>query len=251
MFFSGQFEFALKEVAGIKAADHAFIFKHGMKEMATQHEMLANFMFRPSLQSVSDNQFSHSLWRKNMETNLFYDADDDLNLSEMAYHWLAGLCKHGPALVALTNPTTNAYRRQGLCKYPTMFNWGIDNRKVAYRVQNGSPNGCRIEVRYSAACNPYLTLAAVVAAGLDGIKNKLHCQNEYDLDAPELPKTLPEALDALQADEIIKDALGENLIRWFIESKYQVDLKFMEGYDLALNDEEAIQRERELYKNSA
>ena len=219
--------------------------------MASKRGMLANFMFRPSLHSVSDNQFSHSLWSEDLERNVFYDVNGDLKLSDTAYHWLGGLCKHGPALVALTNPTTNAYRRDGVSEYPTIFNWGIDNRMVAYRLQNESQKGSRIEVRYSAACNPYLTLAAVVAAGLDGIKNKLPCSKEYDLGAPALPKTLPEALEALQEDEVIIDALGENLIRWFIESKCQVDLNYMEGFDLAKNDADAIQKERDLYLDYA
>ena len=219
--------------------------------MASKHGMLANFMFRPRLHGTSDTQFSHSLWSEDMERNAFYDVHSDLKLSNIAYHWLGGLCKHGPALVALTNPTTNAYRRDGISECPAKFNWGINNRRVAYRVQNESQNGCRIEVRYPAACNPYLTLAAVVAAGLDGIKNKLPCSREYDPCATPLPKTLPEALEALQEDDVIVDALGENLIRWFIESKCQVDLKYMEGFDLAKNDADAIQKERDLYADYA
>jgi len=233
---------------GIKAVDDAFIFKHGVKEIAQQRGMLANFMTVPRFKYLGSSiHFNHSLWTTDMERSVFFDSARENNLSDVAGWWLGGLCKHGRAMTALCSPTTNNYRQNSVDMIPRNSNWGMDNRDVAFRVKNFSANGCLVENRNSAASNPYLVLAATVAAGLDGIVNKLKCPKEMDPEAPALPKTLPEALDALQQDEIITDALGPDLVRWFVEMKRQVDLKIMSSFDPTSDDEKALMRERELY----
>lgn len=244
---SGQFEYVLNEQPGILGADHAFICKNGMKEMAAQHGMLANFMCRPWSDRWNIHHFNHSLWSEDLKTNEFYDAEHKNCFSEVAEHWLAGLCKHGRAITALCSPTTNGYRlMKDMAMYPQKSDWGLDNRDVAFRVKNHSHDGFLVENRIPAACNPYLVLAATVAAGLDGIKNKLPLPKEMDPAAESIPITLEEALTALQEDSVIVDALGPDLIRWFIESKQQIDLKIMSEFD-PLNHDECLKKEREIY----
>jgi glutamine synthetase len=168
----GQFELTLMPQNGIKAADDAFIFKEGVKEICSLRGFKALFVTRPFLDTASnDCHFNHSLWSQDGKFATMYDASTADKLTPVAKHWLAGLLKHARAISALAAPTVNCYHRFFHCHTPSHIDWGHDDRNAAFRVKTPSPAGTLIEGRLgSSACNPYLVMAAHMAAGIDGIK---------------------------------------------------------------------------------
>ena len=246
---SGQYEMSLNPEFDITAVDNAFIFKHAVKEMVAQREMLANFMTIPRFKFFGNSaHFNHSLWTSDLKQSAFFDSSGEKNLSEIAGFWLGGLCKHASAITALCSPSVNCYRRLHGHDVPHQANWGIENRHSSFRVKNQSASGCLIENRIASGnCNPYLVLAVVVASGLDGIINKMPCPREYDCEAPTLPYTLKEAIEALEKDEVIVEALGPDFIKWFVECKKQSDLKKLEKSDPKIEDCQMLEAERKMY----
>ena len=166
--------------------------------------------------------------------NAFYDPDGELELSETAYQFLAGILKHAPSFTAVTNPTVNSYKRlvQGY-EAPVYVAWSGKNRSPLVRIPASRGMSTRLELRsVDPSANPYLAMAVILKAGLEGIKNQLTPpapvdRNIYVMTREErlaagivdLPGTLKEALDKLQEDEIILSALGEHIAGHFIEAK--------------------------------
>ncbi len=240
----GQFEYGINPSYGIKAADAFFMFKYGVKEMSARNDMDAIFMTVPDSNGCGNaSHFNHSLWYKTGESAM-YDASKPECLSDVARYWLGGLCKHVNAITALCSPTVNCYRRLHQIWVPDTPSWGIDDRVSTYRVKNYSPSSTLIENRIaSGSCNPYLVMAANVAAGIDGIVNKIECPPPSQTDGPKIPYTLQEALKALQEDTVMVEALGKQFVDWFSESKKQVDFKICEKS----RDPKGIKTEYELY----
>lgn len=235
---NGQVEWTFMPSADIKGADDAYTFKNGMKEIAQQEGRRACFMTRPFPQAAGCSNgahFNHSLFRMDggKKVNVFHDPEKENGMSDIMRKWTAGLLKHGPALQAFSAPTTNCYHRVQLGSWaPVNTTHGIQNRTAMIREKVGSRNGTYLEYRSpSAAVNPYLVMAAVVAAGLDGLespdekwkKNILSAGAvQGDAYAPEfvkpelmLPNTLQKAIDALDADDGIKAAMGAQFIQWY------------------------------------
>ena len=168
------------------------------------------------------------------KVNAFYDESDRLGLSETAYHYMAGILKHARGFTAITNPTVNSYKRlvPGY-EAPCYVAWSASNRSPMIRIPSSRGLSTRIEVRNpDPAANPYLALAVMLAAGLDGIRNKYVIppatdRNIYIMSEEEreeenianLPMDLKEALNELLSDEVICDALGEHALTNFIELK--------------------------------
>jgi glutamine synthetase len=169
--------------------------------------------------------------------NAFHDEDDEFNLSETAHSFLAGILEHAPALSAVTNPTVNSYKRlvPGY-EAPVYVAWSDRNRSALIRKPAARvPAASRIEARFpDPSCNPYLAFAALIHAGLDGIEQGLEApdpvrENIYEFDEEKreeygittLPSNLGEAVDALQEDEVVQDALGEHVCEKFVEAKTQ------------------------------
>jgi glutamine synthetase len=159
--------------------------------------------------------------------NAFWDPGDARGLSEVAYHWIGGLLAHLPALVALTCGSVNSYRRLAPQTWSSAFVcWGMDNREAAVRVPSRmwglDEASTNLELKPSDATgNPYLALGAYIHAGLDGLRNKLDPGRPVDVDPAalssrtrsrrgieRLPESLGAALDALEADELLMEALG-------------------------------------------
>ena len=229
----GQHEIDFKYADAVTAADNIITFKLVVKNIARQHGLHATFMPKPIFGVNGSGMHTHlSLFVG--DKNAFYDETDELGLSQVARHFLAGILKHARGFTAITNPTVNSYKRlvPGY-EAPVYVAWSVQNRSPLVRIPASRGQSTRIEVRSpDPSCNPYLSLAVMLKAGLDGIKNKLPLppavdRNIYvmseaerrDLGIDSLPGTLQEALECLKQDPVICEALGEHALTHFIEAK--------------------------------
>jgi len=220
-----QYEINLMHGPALDAADRAFRFKAAVKDMAAREGLLATFIGKPWNDDEGSGFHLHiSLSDEDGKNALNGDGDD--GLSPMARHLIGGLLEHGPGLMAFFNPTTNAYRRlHPEALVPTLVSWGHDNRLTLARVPRERGGATRVEFRVGdGAANPYLAIAAALFAGLDGIKREIEPPAPlegliYELPEIEtmtpLPTTFEEALAALEADTVLTEAMGSELVRVF------------------------------------
>ncbi|WP_025025985.1 type I glutamate--ammonia ligase [Bacillus mannanilyticus] len=229
----GQHEIDFKYTDAVTAADYIQTFKLVVKSIARQHGLHATFMPKPLYGVNGSGMHCHQSLFSGKE-NSFYDESDELGLSETAKHYLAGLLKHARSFAAITNPTVNSYKRlvPGY-EAPCYVAWSAKNRSPLVRIPASRGLSTRIEVRNpDPAANPYLALAVMLAAGLDGIRNKLklvpptnrniYIMNEEDrkeAGIESLPSTLKEAIEELKSNPVIIEALGEHAITHFVEAK--------------------------------
>jgi glutamine synthetase len=222
----GQMEINFAPARGIKGADDAFTFKNGVKEIAQRRGRMASFMTKPWMdQSANGCHFHMSLWSGNH--NAFLDTQSADGLSDVARQFIAGIVAHAPALTAFAAPTVNCAKRYKLWSFaPSNASWGFENRSVAVRVKNTRDDRTHIENRLGCgSSNPYLLMAATLAAGMDGIKQKMSPPPAVDGVAygmeglQDLPPRLDDALAALAADAALKDALGAEFIQVFTAVK--------------------------------
>ncbi|MCF6093117.1 type I glutamate--ammonia ligase [Microaerobacter geothermalis] len=229
----GQHEIDFKYADAVQAADYIQTFKLVVKTIARKHGLHATFMPKPVFGINGSGMHTHqSLFTK--DGNAFYDETDSLGLSETARYYLAGILKHARGFAAITNPLVNSYKRlvPGY-EAPCYVAWSAKNRSPLVRIPASRGLSTRIEVRNpDPAANPYLALAVMLKAGLDGIKNKLQLppatdRNIYIMNEQErkeagiesLPSTLKEAIDCLLADKVICDALGGHALEHFVQAK--------------------------------
>lgn len=224
----GQMEINFAPAAGIAAADHAFRFKNGVKEIAQKNGYMASFMTKPYAdQSASGCHHHHSLTDLKTGKNAFSNPDKPFELNAVCRWWLGGQIKHAKAICALAAPTVNCYKRYKQWSFaPTNATWGVENRTVGIRVKGLKGEGSHLENRTpGAASNPYLVMAAILAAGLDGLKNHIELNAEvkgaaYGMEGvTNLPASLIESLDALEADQPMREMLGEEFIKLFLAVK--------------------------------
>ncbi|MDG5789040.1 type I glutamate--ammonia ligase [Evansella sp. AB-P1] len=229
----GQHEIDFKYADAITTCDNIQTFKLVVKTIAHKHGLHATFMPKP-LFGVNGSGMHANMSLFRGKENAFYDADAPGQLSETALQFLAGILKHAKAFTAITNPTVNSYKRlvPGY-EAPCYVAWSMRNRSPLVRIPSSRGLSTRIEVRSpDPSANPYLAMAAMLSAGLDGVRNKLTPpaatdRNIYVMDEKErlaegidaLPATLKEALVALSKDEIIVSSLGEHVLEHFIEAK--------------------------------
>lgn len=224
----GTFEAAIAYSETVEAADRAVLFKTAVKEIAYKHGVLATFMAKINENLPGCGGHVHqSLWDIKKEKNLFYDENDHLKMSGLMKNYVAGQLYCLPHILPMFAPTINSYKRlvEGAWA-PTTLTWGIDNRTVALRVLNGSPNSCRLETRVIGSdVNPYLAMAAALASGLYGIKNKLPLQppvtgNGYkDYSNGTLPATLNEATQMMKQSPLAQELFGDTFAEHFIQTR--------------------------------
>lgn len=222
----GQFEVTFTPADGVAAADQAFAFRTVTKETARNHGYDAPFMTKPFIdEAASGCHLHHSLIDAETGENRFFDPADPYGMSRLAKHFLAGQLYHASAMTAFLSPTPNDYKRYQPGSFaPVNVTWGHDNRSAAFRVPAGAAGAhMRIENRLGgAAANPYIAIAASLAAGLDGIRNELPLIEPVLTDASQatgaapLPRSLDQALDALEADAPLGEALGAEFIRTYL-----------------------------------
>jgi len=242
----GQHEIDFKYEDILTTADNVATFRSVVRAIAAQHDLHATFMPKPIPRINGSGMHTHfSLFTEDGE-NAFHDDDDEFNLSETAKSFLAGVLDHAPAITAIANPTVNSYKRlvPGY-EAPVYVAWSDVNRSALIRKPAARvPAASRIELRSpDPSCNPYLALAAILHAGLDGIKRDLTApdpvrENIYEFDEQKreeygidtLPGNLEQAVDALENDEVVQDALGDHVSEKFIEAKraefadYRIDV---------------------------
>ncbi|MBZ0302097.1 MAG: glutamine synthetase family protein, partial [Anaerolineae bacterium] len=239
----GQMEINFAPAHDISAADHAFRFKNGVKEIAQKNGYMASFMTKPYAdQSASGCHYHHSLVDLKTGRNAFSNEDDPFSLNDVCRWWLGGQIAHAAAISALASPTINCYKRYKLWSFaPTNATWGSENRTVGVRVKGLKGEGAHLENRIpGAASNPYLVMAAILAAGIDGLRRQIEPPAPvegiaYGLDGVEnLPAGLPQALDALEADTALRGLLGEEFIKLYLAVKrHEIGKAAQNGADAA------------------
>jgi glutamine synthetase len=225
----GVLEAAIQYAGVIEAADRATLFKTAVKEIAYQHGIMATFMAKISESLPGCGGHVHqSLWDKAAKKNLFFDANDKHNMSEVMKSYVAGQLICLPHLLPMYAPTINSYKRlvEGAWA-PTTLTWAVDNRTVALRVLSGGNKSCRLETRVIGSdANPYLAMAAALASGLYGIRKKLKLRlpatvgNGYkDFSNGILPGNLHEATKQMKESAIAKEILGEKFVEHFTQTR--------------------------------
>ncbi|MDQ2073907.1 type I glutamate--ammonia ligase [Haloarcula sp. H-GB4] len=239
----GQHEINFTYDDALSTADNVATFRSVVRAIAAEHDLHATFMPKPIPKINGSGMHTHlSLFTEDGE-NAFHDEDDEFNLSETAKSFTAGILKHAPAITAVSNPTVNSYKRlvPGY-EAPVYVAWSDRNRSALIRKPAArTPAASRIEARFpDPSCNPYLAFAALIHAGLDGVEQDLECddpvrENIYDFDEEKreeygittLPSNLGEAVEALENDEVIQDALGEHVYENFVEAKMQEHKEYL------------------------
>lgn len=234
---NGQFEINYTYSHALESADRFTMVRMAAGEIAHELGMVASFMPKPVADRTGNGMHFHLSITDDDGKNLFHDDSDPngMGLSKLAYHFTAGLLKHAKALCAIAAPTVNSYKRlviggaaSGATWAPAYIAYGDNNRTAMIRIPYG-----RIEFRLpDAGCNPYLVHAALIAAGMDGVENQLEPGdpqniNLYTLSETErkakgidiLPQNLNEALDALEADTVLTERLGEEVVSEFLKVK--------------------------------
>ncbi|MFT3679329.1 MAG: glutamine synthetase family protein [Ferruginibacter sp.] len=225
----GVYEAAITYSAILEAADRATLFKSSVKQIAKQHGIIATFMakFSESLPGCSGH-VHQSLWDKDSKQNLFYDKKTKHNISTLMESYMAGQLYCLPHILPMYAPTVNSYKRlvEGAWA-PTTLTWGIDNRTTALRALPGSSSSTRLETRVVGSdSNPYLAMAACLASGLYGIKNKLKLKtpptngNGYtDIKNGVLPKNLWEATQNMKKSAVAKELFGQEFVNHFTSTR--------------------------------
>ena len=225
----GVLEAAIQYSTIVEAADRATLFKTAVKEIAYKHGIMATFMAKISESLPGCGGHVHqSLWDKASMKNLFFDAKDKHNMSELMKSYVAGQLHCLPHLLPMYAPTINSYKRlvEGAWA-PTTLTWAINNRTVALRVLSGGSKSCRLETRVIGSdANPYLAMAASLASGFYGIRKKMKLKqsatvgNGYkDFSNGILPSNLYEATTQMKSSTIAKEILGEKFVEHFTQTR--------------------------------
>ncbi len=225
----GVYEAAITYSEALEAADRAVLFKLGVKQIAHNHGVIATFMakFNESLPGCSGH-VHQSLWSNQKKQNLFYDKKKASGISALMESYMAGQLACLPFILPMFAPTVNSYKRlvEGAWA-PTTLTWAIDNRTTALRALPGGSSSTRLETRVVGSdSNPYLAMAACLAAGLYGIKNKLKLKtpatvgNGYaDTKNGILPKNLWEATQDMKGSAIAKELFGPAFVEHFTATR--------------------------------
>uniref|UniRef100_A0A4X1V2D6 Lengsin n=2 Tax=Sus scrofa TaxID=9823 RepID=A0A4X1V2D6_PIG len=229
----GQMEICFLPEFGISSADNAFTLRTGVKEVARKYNYIASFFIETGV--CNSGILSHSLWDVDGKKNMFCSSSGMGELTITGKKWLAGLLKHSAALSCLMAPAVSCRKRYSKeskdLKESVPTTWGYNDNSCAFNIKCHGEKGTRIENKLgSATANPYLVLAATVAAGLDGLQSYdgvwAGPDDSTDLheSAPEIPLKLEDALVALDEDQCLRQALGETFIRYFVAmKKYELE----------------------------
>ncbi len=246
---AGQEELNIRYSPALDCADFHTISKHAVKEIAHAHGVAATFLPKWHKNRVGSASHVHqSLWKDG--ENIFFDKSRDLGKSEIMDHYMAGLLKYAADYTYFLAPYVNSYKRFAKGTFaPTSIIWSIDNRTSAFRLCAESTKAVRVECRIPGSdMNPYLGQAAMLAAGLKGIEDKLKLQDAFKGDAYQndetahIPRTLRDARECLMQSAMLKEAFGEDVVEhyaraaeWEIEEFNTVvtDYEIKRGFERA------------------
>lgn len=230
---AGQHEIDFKYAEALTAADNIMTFKMAVKTIAQQNGLHATFMPKPIFGVCGSGMHTNMSLFKDGK-NIFFDPDGKRQLSKEAYSFIAGILHHIKGMCVITNPLVNSYKRivPGY-EAPCYIAWSAGNRSALIRIPTARGNSTRVELRSpDPACNPYLTLAVCLAAGLDGIEKGMTPPNEiieniYEMSNNEreerhiesLPGSLHSAIEEFKKDDLIKEALGEHIVNQYLAGK--------------------------------
>ena len=232
---AGQHEIDFKYADALTTADRIMTFKLAVKSISQKNGLHATFMPKPVFGINGSGMHTNmSLFKDGR--NVFFDESDPRKLSKIAYSFIAGILAHVKGMAAITNPLVNSYKRlvPGY-EAPCYLAWSASNRSALIRIPAARGQATRVELRCpDPACNPYLTLAVCLAAGLDGIEKGMTppaeiTENIFAMDEKtreskgiaSLPGSLKEAVDTMLSDKLICDTLGEHIVSQYSEGKYK------------------------------
>ncbi|MCI2106569.1 MAG: glutamine synthetase family protein [Intestinimonas sp.] len=236
-YFPGQYEYNWKHASAVRAADESSLFKELCKDIAEMNDMMVTFMAKPKGAGGGSGCHFH-LSLNDLETgkNICDDQNGEDGISDTLRYMIGGILKHGCGMSAFLAPTVNCYKRYQPDSFaPIYLGWGMDNRTSYVRIPRERGKGARLEVRAaSAACNPYLGLGAILAAALDGIKNKIEPPAKIITDlyhdkvrqgeCGTVPRSLFRAVNELQNDEWFSKQFSPELTELFSSMKmYEVE----------------------------
>ena len=236
----GQQELSIRHAAALEAADRQVLYRETVRGVAYRHGLFASLAPKPFLDQAGNGGHIHfSLWDSAGRRSLMHDPRGRYGVSALGYHFIADVLEHLPALLALTCPTVNSYRRLQPHFWSSAFTaWGPDNREAAIRAPSTFPSdragSTNAELKASdASSNPYLALGGLLAAGLDGVTRALKLGEPVLVDPGTLsdteraargiqryPTTLGAALDNLEKDRALMGALGAPLARAYLAVKH-------------------------------
>ncbi|TXH77213.1 MAG: glutamine synthetase [Lysobacteraceae bacterium] len=223
----GQEELNVRYAEALEMADRHVILKNGCKEIAIQHGKAITFMAKWRYDLAGSSSHIHnSLWSAKTGKPLFFDAKAEHGMSDLMGAWVAGQVKYARDITFFLAPYINSYKRfQAGTFAPTKAMWSIDNRTAGFRLCGEGGKGIRIECRIGGAdLNPYLAFAALIAAGLAGVDEKLKLGKPHAGDAyrgeslPEVAKTLRDATEALRGSKMLRKALGGEVIDHYVHT---------------------------------
>jgi len=243
----GQHEINFKYADALTCADNTVTFKWVVRSIAAKYGLHATFMPKPVFGINGSGMHTNQSLFNLDGSNAFYDPNGPLQLSEIAYHYIAGILKNARGFAAVTNPLVNSYKRL-VAGYeaPVYVAWSASNRSALIRIPASRGLGTRTEVRCpDPTCNPYLALAMMLNSGLEGVKNKLQAPPAVNQDIfamtasekeaagiPSLPANLKEAIDELKATPLARETLGEHIFSKYIEAKE----KEWDAYRISVTD---------------
>jgi glutamine synthetase len=224
----GQEEINVRYAEALEMADRHVILKNGCKEIAWAQGKAITFMAKWDYGLAGNSAHIHqSLWSRDGSRSLFYDVQGDHGMSALMKHYMAGLLAHAGEITYFLAPFINSYKRfQAGTFAPTRAVWSFDNRTAGYRLCGADSRAVRVECRVGGAdLNPYLAFAALLAAGLAGIEKKMELEPVFSGDAydtkraaREIPKTLREALMLLDKSNLLREAMGNEVIEHYLHT---------------------------------
>lgn len=229
-YYPGQFEYNWMHAKAVRSADESALFKGITKDIADVNNMMVTFMAKPkTAKGGSGCHFHVSLNNLESGKNVCGDDTKEDGIGDVMKYFIGGVCKHALSLTAFLAPTVNCYKRYQPDSFaPIYVGWGYDNRTTYIRVPSERGSATRVEIRAaSAATNPYLALGGILAAGLDGIKNKIEPPDVVTTDLYHdkekqknvVPRSLFKSLALLEEDEWLKECAGPALIDTFVKLK--------------------------------
>ncbi len=240
----GQQEVNLRYCDALEMADRHMLYKNGVKEIAALNGLSVSFMAKTAIDEIGSSCHMHcSLWDAESERALMWDEDAPDHLSELSGHFVAGQIAHGRELAVLLAPNVNSYKRFQAENFAGVsLAWGLDNRTCGLRVV-GEHASLRVEHRIPGAdVNPYLGIAALAAAGLDGLESRLECPPRFDGNAydaatlPTVPGSLDEAVALFESSGFARRAFGdeayEHLLNFFRQELHAFQRETVTDWEL-------------------